>query len=175
MCIRDRLIDSLKQIIVEVPEYIRKTQHFLNKQIGSIELYQNSKIASYLEDNLIKLLEKTAKYMESYVNVIIEKVINFTSGFLKFVIGILLSVYMLKDKEKIINGIKKLIYAFLGNDRGEGFLDYSREVDNVFSSYIIGKTIDSAIMGVLCFIVLKIMTVSYTHLDVYKRQEYIKQ
>ena len=80
--------------------------------------------------------------MESLVNVIIAKVINFTSGFLKFVIGILLSIYMMKDKEKIIHGIKRLIYAAIGNEKGEQLLDYCRESDKIFSSYIIGKTID---------------------------------
>lgn len=157
-----KLIDSLKQIIVEVPEYIRKTQNFIDSQAGNIELYQNSMIASYIDDNLTQLLEKMAKYMELWVNVIITKVINFTSGFLKFVVGILLSIYMLKDKEKIIHGIKRLIYASIGNEKGERFLNYTREADKIFSSYIIGKTIDSTIMGVLCFIVLKIMRVPYT-------------
>lgn len=157
-----KLIDSLKQIIVEVPEYIRKTQNFIDRQAGSVELYKSSMIAHILDDNLTQLLEKMAKYMESWVNVIITKVINFTSGFLKFVIGVLLSIYMLKDKEKIIHGIKRLIFASIGNDKGESFLDYSREVDKVLSSYIIGKTIDSTIMGVLCFIVLKIMRVPYS-------------
>lgn len=68
---------------------------------------------------------------------------------------------MLKDKEKIIRGIKRLIYASIGNDKGESLLSYCKEADKVFSSYIIGKTIDSAIMGILCFIVLEIMRVPY--------------
>lgn len=156
-----KLIDSLKQIVLEVPEYTRKTKDFIDKQSGNIELYQNSKIASYIENNLTQLLEKMANQMESWVNVIITKVINFTSGFFKFVIGILLSIYMLKDKEKIIRGIKRLIYASIGNDKGESLLSYCKEADKVFSSYIIGKTIDSAIMGILCFIVLEIMRVPY--------------
>lgn len=156
-----KLIDSLKQIILEVPEYTRKTKDFIDKQVGNIELYQNSKIVLYLEDNLTQLLEKMANQMESWVNVIITKVINFTSGFFKFVIGILLSIYMLKDKERIIRGIKRFIYASIGNDKGESLFSYSREADKVFSSYIIGKTIDSAIMGILCFIVLEIMRVPY--------------
>lgn len=156
-----KVIDSLKEIILEVPEYTRKTKEFIDKQAGNIELYKDSKIAVYLEENLTQFLEKIAKYMESWVNIIITKVINFTSGFFKFIIGILLSIYMLKDKEKIIQGIKKLIYATIGNEKGEQLLDYCREADEIFSSYIIGKTIDSTIMGVLCFIVLKIIRVPY--------------
>lgn len=157
-----KAVNSVKEIILEVPEYTKKTKDFIDTKVGNIELYQNSKIATYLEENLTQLLEKIANHMESWVNVIVAKVINFTSGFLKFVIGILLSVYMLKDKEKITQGIKRLTYAAIGNEKGERFLDYVRETDNIFSRYIIGKTIDSTIMGVLCFIVLTIMKVPYT-------------
>ena len=68
---------------------------------------------------------------------------------------------MLKDKEKFIYQIKKLTYALFSNKRATKIIRSGREFNIVFSEYLIGKMIDSLIIGIICFIGTLIIRVPY--------------
>ena len=52
-------------------------------------------------------------------------------------------------------------YAYFNKKRTEGFFSLMVDVDEVFSKYIIGKSIDSLIIGIICFIGLLFLKVRY--------------
>ena len=155
------LYDNVKQIVVEVPEYAAETEKFINKNIEKFSIIEDENATTYIRDNLTKFVEKSGKHIESGLTLAVTKIIGFTSGLFKFIIGIIISVYMLNDKEKLIAGIKRIIYASLGNERADSLVSLEREVDAIFSRYIVGKFIDSAIIGVLCIILLGIIKTPY--------------
>ena len=53
------------------------------------------------------------------------------------------------------------LYGFLPVRKANGIIAEARYVKNVFSHFIVGKLIDSLIIGVLCYIVLAIMKMPY--------------
>lgn len=94
---------------------------------------------------------------------------NFTVGVLNifnevfnFLIGLIVSVYVLFSKEQFAAQCKKIAYAFLKTDHANMLLHLSRKSNQIFGGFIIGKIIDSAIIGVLCFIGLSILNMPYT-------------
>lgn len=155
--ITPKLFDNVKQIVVDIPKYVSTTEKFLNDNSEKLSFIENEEVSNYLRTSLTDFVQKFGNRLESGLNVAITSVINFTSGFFKFIIGLLISTYMLIDKEKIIASLKKGIYAILGKEKGDQFLQFGSEVDLIFSKYIIGKCIDSAIIGVLCLILLTLI------------------
>lgn len=155
------LYDNVKQIVVEIPDYAIETEKFINQNIEKFNIIEDENATSHIQDNLTKFVEKSGKYIESWFTLAVTKIIDFTSGFFKFIIGIIISVYMLSDKEKLILGTKRIMYASLGNERGDVLVNLGREVDAIFSKYIIGKFIDSVIIGVLCIILLTAIKTPY--------------
>lgn len=152
-----KLFDNVKQIVVDIPKYVSVTEKFLNDNSEKLSFIENQEVSNYLRTNLTEFVQKFGNRLESGLNVAITTVINFTSGFFKFIIGLLISSYMLLDKEKIITSLKRGIYAMLGREKGEQFIQFGSEVDLIFSKYIIGKCIDSAIIGVLCLVLLTLI------------------
>ena len=76
-------------------------------------------------------------------------------------IGIIVSVYLLFSKEKFMRQSKKVIYALCKPKRANFILHIGRKANEIFGGFIIGKIIDSAIVGVLCFAGVSIFKMPY--------------
>ena len=79
-----------------------------------------------------------------------------------FIIGIVISIYVLLGKETFIAQAKKLVYAVFPADRGNVIVATVRKANDIFGGFIIGKILDSVIIGILCFIGLSILQMPYT-------------
>ncbi len=86
---------------------------------------------------------------------------SLVSGVVDALIAVIVSIYMLMDKPRFINTGKKLVYAFMKRDKADKFLDIAKQCNKIFGNFVIGKTIDSVIIGILCMIVLTIFQIPY--------------
>lgn len=68
---------------------------------------------------------------------------------------------MLFGKETFAAQIKKMLYAGMQVERANMVLHITRKSNEIFGGFIIGKIIDSAIIGVLCFIGITILDMPY--------------
>lgn len=86
-------------------------------------------------------------------------------GFLKalwdIVIGAIISVYILANKEKYSGQFKKLAYGFLDVKTGNVLIKNFRMANQKFSGFIVGKIIDSLIIGIICFVFSSIFQFPY--------------
>ena len=71
---------------------------------------------------------------------------------------------MLMSKDTLKRQCKKAIYALFEKDTAERILQISRRSHVVFSGFINGKILDSAIIGVICFIVTAMLQLEYSAL-----------
>ncbi len=76
-------------------------------------------------------------------------------------VGIIVSIYLLVSKDRFVGQIKKLLYTLGSPERVNVFLSITRQVDKIFGGFISGKIIDSAIIGILCFIGVSILKMPY--------------
>lgn len=91
-----------------------------------------------------------------------EGVINVVNELLNVLIGIIVSVYVLFSKEKFSMQSKKIIYALFKPGHANMILHLTIKSNLIFGGFIIGKIIDSGIIGVLCFLGLSILHMPYT-------------
>ena len=91
-------------------------------------------------------------------------VINVVKELCYVLIGVIVSVYVLFSKEKFASQCKKLVYAIMRPSRANMVLHLTIKSNEIFGGFIIGKIIDSAIIGVLCFVGLSILDMPYTML-----------
>ena len=81
-----------------------------------------------------------------------------------FLIGIIVSVYLLAAKEKSTARCCKLLYGVLPEERAKFAMRGFRRMDHIFSGFVRGKLLDSLIIGILCFIGCSILNMPYTPL-----------
>lgn len=91
-------------------------------------------------------------------------VINVLKEILNLLIGLIVSAYVLFGKEKFSMQCKKITYALFKPSSANMILHLTIKSNEIFGGFIIGKIIDSAIIGVLCFIGLSLMNMPYAML-----------
>ena len=79
-----------------------------------------------------------------------------------FFIGLIVSIYILSTKEKFKAQSKKVLYALFQENTSNTILQVARDSDKIFLGFLSGKIIDSAIIGMICFIFLSIFKIPYT-------------
>lgn len=93
--------------------------------------------------------------------IILSKAYSFTSNIFKFFMGIIISVYVIFDKERFIEGSKKIVMLITPKNNIEKTNVFLQETNHIFKSFFVGKTLDSIIIGFLCFIGLMLMENPY--------------
>ncbi len=78
-----------------------------------------------------------------------------------FILSIVVSVYYLANKEALINQVKKITYSAVPQKYLGKVLRTVDLCNNKVGKFLYGKVIDSIIIGLLCFIVLKIVGIDY--------------
>ena len=81
--------------------------------------------------------------------------------FANVLVALFLAIYMLICKESYMGHIKRLLYAVLKAERANLGLEIGRKANEIFYGFIIGKIIDSAIIGVICYFSMLIMRMPY--------------
>lgn len=82
---------------------------------------------------------------------------NAVIGVKDFLLGFIVSVYLLASKEIFAAQAKKIMYALFPKRFCTNALYISHKADNTFISFITGKALDSFIIGMICFVGITIM------------------
>lgn len=159
--ISPRIAKSIGEISSNTPQYINRTQKWLIKIFQDMQLLDRFDIISYLEQNLSSIGRQLSNLLNSSLTIIVLNTINVTSALIDVIFGFIVSIYMLKDKEFLMRSAKRFLYAFIDKKRVDDFLEVASEMHIHFSKYILGKSLDSFIIGILCFIGLHLLKAPY--------------
>ena len=68
---------------------------------------------------------------------------------INLLIGLILSFYILYNKELFLGQLKKLIYALCKRDSANNLINNIRFTNKTFQGFLVGKCIDSLIIGLI--------------------------
>ena len=107
------------------------------------------------------LMGRAAKIATDAIPQLLDLGVAVGSGLVAAVTAIISSIYMLAGQRRLVPQLKKLLYAVAPKERADWLLGVCRQANGVFVGFINGKIIDSAIIGVLCFILNSVLRIPY--------------
>ena len=131
----------------------------IEEQIISVINNYSNEVTGYLDKALV-LLSKSGEFIKT----ISVSIFNVLKVLWNFVLGFIIAIYLLANKERYSNQAKKVIYAFWERDKANVIINNFRFAHNTFIGFIIGKVIDSIIIGCLCFCGTSFMNTPYAAL-----------
>jgi predicted PurR-regulated permease PerM len=146
------LLNNFGQLYNNLQQYANNTQKWVFNSLESLKENDTYNLYSYLEENLPVILNNVQTYLGLSLKFIYDRAMAFTSIIIKFIIGLLISIYMLSGKEKVTQNIKKLLFALFKDSTVDTILKIGTRINISFSNYLVGKFICAAIIGILCFI-----------------------
>lgn len=147
---------QLRQLLAEVTERLQTNPEILAKLNQYI-----AELQSWLQN---WLLNDFLGQMNTVLASVSVGILDALSLLGDFIIGIVVAVYALSSVESFKRQAKKLLYALVLEPKAGNLLHVVQKSNSIFSGFISGKIIDSAIIGVLCFICMHFMKMPYTAL-----------
>lgn len=155
-----QVTNSIMTIVYQFPAYVDTLIYWVSQLLAD-----NPEIETYIVDLLNHYSEDLSMFLNTtvlpQVNTIIRTVTtSFFSVFnvlWDFIIGIIISIYILFSKEKFAAQFKKLAYALFSIDTANRVIHNLRFSNKTFGGFFVGKILDSAIIGVICFICTSFM------------------
>ena len=109
----------------------------------------------------------TGKFLpqaQQTITMLTSGVVSVLVFFKDFLVGVIVSVYLLALKEKFAVGARRLLYSWTKERTYRHTLRAVGKMDSIFSGFVRGKLLDSLIIGVLCFVGATILQLPYTPL-----------
>ena len=153
----------LPQLVVSIFSLVESADSYMNEvsQWVSGLLKDNPVIAR----NFMQVYEQFSAQLVNWVqNIALPHLVTMMTGVVTTVsvvvdilIGIIIALYILNGKETFCAQAKKMTYSLFSIERANSIIERVAHIHRVFGGFITGKLIDSLIIGVLCFIGMRIM------------------
>ncbi|MDE5947141.1 MAG: AI-2E family transporter [Oscillospiraceae bacterium] len=170
------ILNSIKNILNNMQSYLDNSQKFLqglleklNKKSPELLNFINSQFS-----NIESVLLSLANTLQPQIENIFSKdglIASLTGGawsiimgLKDFLIGIIVSIYLLFSKEKFAFQSKKTIYALFNEKNSSKILRITNDANNKFINFLVGKAIDSFIIGIIAVLYLTIRNMPYASL-----------
>lgn len=155
---------SIQSIVIHFPAYINNLISYVNRllqdnpefeaSITNIVDKYSSELSSWLNSKLLPSMNELLKSFSL-------SVISFLVALWNLIIGLVISIYVLANKEKFLGQSKKVIYSTMTRDHANNFLADMRFINKTFGGFIGGKLVDSLIIGIICFVCISIIGTPY--------------
>lgn len=154
-----QLVESMLGLVNDIPTYLTNLSDLLTKYTKDLNVDKE-----YLDIAVTKLTDFINYFISvaaGLLPVVGQALGIVASSIWNIVLGVIISIYLLIDKEKFCALGRKVVCAVFNEKHSKRILQLVDRSNDTFGKFLSGKIIDSAIIGVLTFVVLTIFKMPY--------------
>lgn len=155
------VVKNIVDLIGKMPEFIINVQKWITRLTITNKYLVKYDISTYLQNTLNNSLKNADTYFGVALKILVENLINLSNVLIKFITAIVISFYLLKGKETFLINIKRLLVIMIDEKRTIAVISFGNKVNDIFEGFVIGKSIDSIIVGLICFVALIVLKIPY--------------
>lgn len=152
------VIESIENLISIAPSLINDIENWI---INLLDKYPDLQIEIekiFDKTSLDTIIPSTLNYI---VNGTVSIITSLVSGIITTFTAVVFSIYILSQKEYVIEGTKKLMNAYLPSKIQKRMIEIGRLSNQTFSKFISGQCVEAIILGAIFFVVLSILRFPY--------------
>lgn len=163
-----QLTATVAEVAARLPEYIGSAVNWLNDFLAGFGIEIES-LKNFTVDWEKVFSELTTYLKEGSANVDGSSVVDTVTGVgtsvvstvMNTFLGLVVAVYILAQKERIGRFTRRCIDAFLPQKAASGLARIASMASETFSNFVAGQLADSCILGILCYICMRIFRFPY--------------
>ena len=164
MMIIPELVNSITNVIGYAPDGMSNLENWL-KDI----LNKNPDLEKLVIGNYQDISERVSDIattnvlpnVNTYIKNLSSGVINALGVVVNIIIGMMVMMYLLNMKTTLSSQAKKIVYSMAGVKIGNEIVTEARYIKNMFEKFIVGKIIDSIIIGIINYFFMMIIHMPY--------------
>ena len=160
-----QVLSSVQMLIQNSGTYADNVSAWLNgllKNYPELDSYAGEFLGNFNTNVGDWLQNKVLPQLGNLITSVSSGVYGFARSIYNLIIGIIVSVYLLSDKEGHLAAFKRLTYAIFSVETADQLRQGLIFVDKTFMGFLSGKILDSLIIGIICYIVCSILRMPYT-------------
>lgn len=166
-----KLVSSvIPELIVSIETFSSNMDDYLSDMTTlisriSTQLQLDSEIARLLNTYWQDLLAGIYQTLNTLLPALVDFSMGAATSIYNVFSGLIISIYLLTGKDKLIRTFKKMLYAFLPDRWADYIMHVGHVANRSFGGFLTGQIIDSAIVGLLCFLGMSVMNMPYAMLS----------
>ena len=148
-------IGELGNTIQDGYQYMITHQKELNEKIPFIGLGGG---IEYIKEFAYKKIMSNGSEILPYVYHVSSSLLTTSYNVL---MGLVISIYIILDMKKLKRSARKVVYALSPKKKEQEVWQTMKQCSHIFNGFLIGKMIDSLIIGILCLIAISILKLPY--------------
>ena len=151
------LLSSVETLAKNIPSYVMDIKEYLIAKTDSSEI-ANMINANYatINESINKMLSDLLPKVEDMIGILSTGIFGAIKVIFDLIMGFVISIYFLSDKENFIAGIKKILFSIFSVKFVNRIMDYARHTNEIFNAFIIGKLLDALTIGFITTMFLTI-------------------
>lgn len=141
---------SIAYLVEAMPGFIQSVSQTAMEVMEQIHL--NSRLSRQVQEMWNNIGTGIMNFTVSVLPGVVNVSIGIGNAVIKSIMSTIIAIYMLASKDRLKFQIKKFFYAYFSKNFAEETFELGRMSNTIFSDFIIGKMIDSTIIGIIAFI-----------------------
>ena len=141
---------SIAYLVEAMPGFIQSVSQTAMEVMEQIHL--NSRLSRQVQEMWNNIGTGIMNFTVSVLPGVVNVSIGIGNAVVKSIMSTIIAIYMLASKDRLKFQIKKFFYAYFSKNFAEETFELGRISNTIFSDFIIGKMIDSTIIGIIAFI-----------------------
>ncbi|MDO4490956.1 MAG: AI-2E family transporter [Lachnospiraceae bacterium] len=157
-----QLVETIKTLLQSSPTMIQDLTKWM-KGLSTSEVWQQT-IVPFVQD----LLRDASGWLGNMAGEGADILTKISTGILSVlkiilncVVGLIIAIYILLSKEKLVAQIRKATFAILPTRHSKAALEIMGEANRILEGYLVGKIIDSLIIGVIAVVGMCVLRLPY--------------
>ena len=146
---------QINQSVRELVQTVQKGYNYIKDHPDSfldwLPVSSTQEIMAHLKDNITDIATNTSNVVFPAIYKIFSS--SFAVAYNTF-FGIIISLYFIWDKDFFARRTRRLVRALVPKDKSEQIWIKILNCNRIFNGFLVGKAIDSLIIGIICFIAM---------------------
>lgn len=161
------VLPQLSTAISRFIEVIPSVSTWLQKAVEEYDAYfpQLQSLMSQLNINWGSLIQQSMTVLNSlssnFLNITFTTITGVASNTINSILSLMVALYILGSKERLLLQAKRVIMAYLKPSHAQSFLDIIRLMNESFTNFFVGMTLEGIILGSLVTVAASIFNLPY--------------
>ena len=162
------LLPQIIENVNNIMSFIMEGDVDISQIVADIRNRIDNKYMEYITDYILQAGESVKNIvnnlLEYLYNMLMSMITNIGSSTFTVFISLIISIYMLSEKDDLLARGRRFIHAYFKDNKADNILQVFGKANKIFRSFLIGKLLDSAIVGIMCVIAFAVAKVPYAPL-----------
>lgn len=167
MMVIPQVLSSLSGIVAMVPSSIERFTDWITQYLGNQPVLKNyiDSISEGITDKFGLWIQQTIlPNLQMLVDGVTSGVVSIVNVVMNLFIGVIVAIYLLGSRKRFAIQSQMIVHSLIRERWAKAIIGETKYADRMFCGFINGKLLDSAIIGVICFLFMWIFKMPYAML-----------